>query len=78
MAFQFNRAELLCEMIDFGIIEFFIIFCESQVHGNEGRFTINMVSLIRKIVREFFRTKVFLQISDRFFLEFESKRAFLG
>ena len=43
-----------------------------------GAFHINMVSLIRKIVREFFRTKVFLQISDRFFLEFESKRAILG
>ena len=41
-------------------------------------FHINMVSLIRKIVREVFRTNVFLQISDRFFLEFESKLAILG
>ena len=57
----------------------FVGFCESHVHmATRGAFHINMVSLIRKIVREFFRTKVFLQISDRFFLEFESKRAILG
>ena len=51
-------------------------FCESQVHGNDGRFTINMVPLTRKIFQEFFKTKVFLQISDGFFLELESKGAF--
>ena len=48
------------------------------MHGNEGHFTIDMlVSLFRKRVREFFKTKASLQISDRFFLEIESKRAFL-
>ena len=54
----------------------FVGFCESQVHGNEERFTINMVSLIRKTVREFFRTKYVYEFLIYFFLEFESKRAF--
>ena len=53
-------------------------FVNLRCMATRGAFHINMVSLIRKIVREFFRTKVFLQISDRFFLEFESKRAILG
>ena len=53
-------------------------FVNLRCMATRGAFHINMVSLIRKIVREFFRTKVFLQISDRFFLEFESRRAILG
>ena len=53
-------------------------FVNLRCMATRGAFQINMVSLIRKIFREFFRTKVFLQISDRFFLEFESKRAILG
>ena len=51
----------------------FVGFCESQVHGNEGRFIIEMVSLIRKLLKNFSEQKVFLQILDIFFLESESK-----
>ena len=51
-------------------------FCESQVHGKEGRFTINMVSLTRKIVREFFRTKVFYRFLIDFFLNLKVKGLF--
>ena len=44
-------------------------FCESQVHGTEGRFIIEMVSLVRKSVRDFFRTKYFYRFLIDFFLK---------
>ena len=47
-------------------------FVNLRCMAARGAFHINMVSLIRKIVREFFKTKVFLQISDRFFHDFFS------
>ena len=51
-------------------------FVNLRCMATRGAFHINMVSLIRKIVREFFRTKVFLQISGRFFLNLKAKGLF--